>query len=65
MKQSHTLYFTRLFVRGSLNGISHNDSIRFVSVQSAMDWVKGIKGNADNLDYVLTHCSFHDYSNKQ
>ena len=54
------LYFTRYFTKGCLKGLSHVDSIPFVSVDAAMAWIKGIKSNT-KLDYTLTDYSFQNY----
>jgi len=58
-----TLYFTRLFIKGTLKGLTHNDQINFISVERAMDWVKGIKANSmkGKLDYKLCDYSFQKY----
>ncbi len=58
-----TLYFTRLFVRGNLAGLTHNDTISFLDVNSAIEWIRGIKSKstAGRLDYTLVDHSFQKY----
>lgn len=50
-----TIVFSRLFVRGILEGIQHWDKITFVDRWHAAQWVRGIRRNTRRgvLDYRL------------
>jgi hypothetical protein len=55
-----TLYFTRLFVKGNLKGILHNDKIRFIDEKTAVNWVNGIN-KKKSLEYRIIDKSFQNY----
>ncbi|PYS87686.1 MAG: hypothetical protein DMF62_11760 [Acidobacteria bacterium] len=58
-----TLYFTRLFIRGNLNGLTHTDKISFPSVARCVQWKDAINKNASlgRLDYRIVDSSFQNY----
>jgi hypothetical protein len=51
--------FTKHFTKGNLKGLDYVGSLDFVSVKSALDWIKGVKANAKNgsLNYNLIRYS--------
>jgi hypothetical protein len=55
-----TLYFTRQFRSGILKGMTHLDSLPFVSVDCAMAWVKAIKAST-SVNYSIVDHSFQNY----
>jgi len=58
------LYFTKLFTKGNLKGISLNESLPFVSVGRAENWRKIVtsKGLRNKLDYKIVDYSYQNYS---
>jgi hypothetical protein len=57
-----TLYFTKLFTRGPLKGLTYHSSMTFTDGHAAMAWVKGINKNANRLNYKIIDKSFQKYS---
>lgn len=57
------LYFTREFIRGNLVGLTHNDSIPFVSYERAMEWRDAVNRNAarGKCDHRIIDASFQCY----
>lgn len=57
-----TLYFTKQFAAGSLKGLQHTSKLSFVSVERAMDWVKGVKKHSKRNGWELVDYSFQCYA---
>jgi hypothetical protein len=60
MKHTHIVTQTKVFLSGSLTGITVLDTMRFYNVDDAMDWCCKVTGNTyrqwnDNAEYVITH----------
>jgi uncharacterized pyridoxamine 5'-phosphate oxidase family protein len=55
-----TLYFTKSFVKGILKGLTYNESMSFISVDKAVEWVKDINAKK-NLKYKVIDSSFQKY----
>jgi hypothetical protein len=49
-----TVYFTRNFVRGTLAGLTHDDKITFVTMGSAIRWLKAIERLTEKKSLVWT-----------
>jgi len=58
-----TLYFTRLFTRGVLKGLTHHDSISYPSAERCLSWVAAInaKEARGRLEYRVIDRSFQNY----
>jgi hypothetical protein len=54
-----TVYFTKRILRGVLTGCVLNESLNFVSVESASRWIAGVKANC--RDWELVDYSFQKY----
>lgn len=57
-----TLYFTKQFTSGNLKGLQYTGKLSFVSVERAMDWVKGVKKYAKRNGWELVDYSFQNYA---
>ena len=57
-----TLYFTKQFTAGNLKGLTHSSKLAFVSVERAMEWVKGVKKHAKRNGWQLVDHSFQNYA---
>lgn len=57
-----TLYFTRKFTKGNLQGLTHNGSITFPTVGGCLKWLAGVAKNARKLDYIIIDKSFQNYA---
>ena len=65
MNSEIRLYFTKRFTRGPLKGLHHIDSIPFVSVDAAMDWVCKVKANSKHSKrrtFEIVDHSFQNYA---
>lgn len=60
-----TLYFTREFTTGALEGLRQRDTITFVSEQAAAEWLasmrKSAKSKKRRLNYRILDASFQKY----
>ena len=52
MKTQYCVYFTRLYTRGKLSGLTPKSSLAFPTREGAERWVKNVGINR-KLDYVL------------
>lgn len=52
MKIQYCVYFTRLYTRGKLKGLSPRTSLAFPTLEGAKRWVTNVESN-DKLDYRL------------
>jgi hypothetical protein len=52
MKTQYCVYFTRLYTRGKLKGLTPRASLAFPTLDGAKRWVKNVESN-DKLDYRL------------
>lgn len=52
---SHTLVFTREFTKGTLVGLTHEDSIGFCSATACNEWVSAVNraNKAGKVDYKV------------
>lgn len=56
-----TLYFTKRFISGVLKGISVNESMSFVSVEAAADFLKVMRKGSKRVDWKIVDASFQKY----
>ena len=56
-----TLYFTKLFTKGLLKGMTYTGSLSFVDVQHAMRWVAGVTKHEKRNGWKLIDKSFQNY----
>jgi hypothetical protein len=58
-----TLFFTREFTKGTLAGLQHTDSLPFVSVERAAEWLKVVraKGEKGKLPFRIVDASFQKF----
>lgn len=59
-----TIYFTRLFTKGALKGLTHLDKISFPSLAECVSWREAINAKAarGKLDYRIVDSSFQCYA---
>jgi len=59
-----TIYFTRRFTRGRLNGIRHLDTISFATAERCLAWVARINRlhARGMLDYKIIDRAFQNYA---
>ena len=59
-----TLYFTRLFTRGLLKGLTHQDSISYATTERCLAWVAAVnaKEARGRMDYKVIDRSFQNYA---
>lgn len=57
------VYFTRKFIKGSLKGMIHHDSLGFVNLESASTWINGIKAKIakGKMEWEFADLSFQNY----
>lgn len=55
------LYFTKRFMSGVLKGISVNESMTFVSVEAAADFLKVMRKGSKRVDWKIVDASFQKY----
>jgi len=55
-----TLKFEKQFTRGTLAGITINESLQFLSRKRALEWLRGVRANhkRSELDYKIVSSSF-------
>lgn len=56
-----TLYFTKFFISGVLKGIKVNESMAFVSVDAAADFLKAMRKGSKKVDWKIIDASFQKY----